>query len=59
LVDASVLIATSVVFFFVPNLCLLLPIHWSLATACQRLVVLEQWSTTGRPSEDLIFQARK
>jgi hypothetical protein len=58
LVDTSVLIATSVIFFFVPNLWLLLPIHWLMATACQRLVVLEQGATTGSRSKDLAYQAR-
>jgi hypothetical protein len=42
LVDASVLVATSVVFFFVPNLWLLLPIHLLLATVCLRAVASGQ-----------------
>jgi hypothetical protein len=37
LMDASVLIATSVIFFFVPNLWLLLPVHWLLAMISRRI----------------------
>ena len=40
LVDASLLIATSVMYFFVPNLWLLVPIHWLLA------VVSRRWAMT-------------
>jgi hypothetical protein len=43
LVDASILVATSVIFFFVPNLWLLLPIHLLLATVCLRAVASGQW----------------
>jgi hypothetical protein len=32
-VDASLLIATAVIFFFVPNLWLLVPVHWLLLKA--------------------------
>jgi hypothetical protein len=42
LVDASILIATSVVFLFVPNLWLLLPVHWVLAVVSRRVLAL-QW----------------
>jgi hypothetical protein len=38
LIDASLLIATSVIFFFVPNLWLLVPMHWLLAAASWRCV---------------------
>jgi hypothetical protein len=38
LIDASLLIATSVIFFFVPNLWLLVPVHWLLAAASWRWV---------------------
>jgi len=43
LLDASVLIATFVIFFFVPNLWLLLPVHWLLAMASRRTIAWEQW----------------
>lgn len=39
-VDASVLIASSVVFFFVPNFWLLLPTHWLLTTVSRRTAQL-------------------
>jgi hypothetical protein len=45
LMDASVLIATSVIFFFVPNLWLMIPVHWLLATASRRMVALGQLRT--------------
>jgi hypothetical protein len=38
LIDASLLIATSVIFLFVPNLWLLVPVHWLLAAASWRWV---------------------
>lgn len=47
LIDASVLIATSVIFFFVPNLWLLLPIHWLLAMTSRRMVAWRQWQMAG------------
>jgi hypothetical protein len=47
LVNASVLVATSVVFFFVPNLWLLLPIHLLLATVCLRAVASGQQLAIG------------
>lgn len=37
LIDVSVLIATSAIFFFAPNLWLLIPIHWLLATVSRRM----------------------
>ncbi len=40
LVDASLLVATSAIFFFAPNLWLLLPVHWMLASASRRVVAL-------------------
>ncbi|UCC86292.1 MAG: hypothetical protein JSV81_15745 [Anaerolineales bacterium] len=43
LLDASVLIATSVIFLFVPNLWLLAPIHWMLAIASRRMAASGQW----------------
>lgn len=45
LIDASVLIATAVIFFFVPNLWLIMPVHWLLATASRRMVALGQLRT--------------
>ena len=50
LVDASVLVATSVMFFFVPNLWLLLPVHGLLATVGRRLLALRKWQVVGSPS---------
>jgi hypothetical protein len=38
LIDASLLIATSVIFLFVPNLWLLVPVHWLLAATSLRWV---------------------
>jgi hypothetical protein len=38
LVDASVLVSTSMIFFFVPNLWLLVPLHWMLGAASRRLL---------------------
>jgi hypothetical protein len=37
-VEASVLIATAIIFFFVPNLWLLVPIHWLLLKASRRAI---------------------
>ncbi len=45
LIDASVLIATSVTFFFVPNLWLVMPVHWLLAVASRGMVTLGQLRT--------------
>jgi hypothetical protein len=42
LVNASLLISTSVIFFFVPNLWLLLPIHGLLAIVAQRAGSVEK-----------------
>ena len=56
LVDASVLVATSVIFFFVPNLWLLLPIHMLLATVCLRLVASGQGLGIGGRSGNLVHQ---
>ncbi|GAB4532321.1 MAG: hypothetical protein Kow0063_12690 [Anaerolineae bacterium] len=38
LIDASVLIASAVIFFFVPNLWLVLPVQWLLEVTCHRMV---------------------
>ncbi len=46
LADAGVLIATSTIFYFVPNLWLLIPIHWLLALASWRIlrpICLSRW----------------
>jgi hypothetical protein len=48
--DASILVATSVIFFFVPNLWLLLPVHWMLAMASQRMLNLGQWAVSPQNS---------
>jgi hypothetical protein len=48
LINASVLVATSVIFFFVPNLWLLLPIHWLLETIGRRTVALRHWRMAGK-----------
>jgi hypothetical protein len=47
LIDASVLIASAVIFFFVPNLWLLLPIHWLLAAVSRRMVGTGQLRVAG------------
>ncbi len=47
LIDAGVLTATSVIFLFVPNLWLLLPIHWLLAIASRQMVSFGQRWTVG------------
>ncbi|PWH13821.1 MAG: hypothetical protein DDG58_13345 [Ardenticatenia bacterium] len=38
LVDASLLITTAAIFYYVPNLWLLIPTHWLLARLCRRLM---------------------
>jgi len=40
MLDITLLIATSVIFYFVPNLWLLIPIHWLLALVSQRMMRL-------------------
>jgi len=40
LIDASVLVATSLIFFFVPNLWLLIPVHWLLGVVSRRMLSL-------------------
>jgi hypothetical protein len=47
LIDASVLIASAVIFFFVPNLWLLIPIHWLLAAVSRRIVGTGQLRVAG------------
>jgi hypothetical protein len=39
LIDASVLVATSLIFFFVPNLWLLIPVHWLLGLVSRRVLL--------------------
>jgi hypothetical protein len=46
LIDGSLLVATSVIFFFVPNLWLLVPLHWLLATASRRMAAVNQARAT-------------
>lgn len=48
LVDASVLTASAVMFFFVPNLWLLLPVHWLLAVASRGMVGWGERRVTGK-----------
>lgn len=52
LIDASLLIATSVMFFFVPNLWLLAPAHWLLAVASRWWVALGQSRMPGSQYTD-------
>jgi len=56
LVDASVLVATSLIFFFVPNLWLLVPVHWLLAVVSRRAVVLGQGRMGDSPSGGIVYQ---
>lgn len=56
LIDASVLVATSLIFFFVPNLWLLVPVHWLLAVVSLRVVVLGQGRTRNAHSGDVVYQ---
>ena len=37
-VNISLLVATATIFYFVPNLWLLIPVHWLLARLCRRIV---------------------
>lgn len=55
LMDASVLIATFVIFFFVPNLWLLLPVHWLLATTSRRSIA---WGNGGWLGKRAIASSR-
>lgn len=55
LIDASVLVATSLIFFFVPILWLLIPVHWLLAVV-SRHVVLGQGRMGDSPSGDIVYQ---
>jgi hypothetical protein len=56
LIDASVLVATSLIFFFAPNLWLLIPVHWLLAVVSRRMVVLGQRRMGGSHSGDIVYQ---
>jgi hypothetical protein len=55
LIDASVLVATSLVFFFVPILWLLIPVHWLLAVVSRRVVVLGQGRMGDSPSGGIVY----
>jgi hypothetical protein len=59
LIDASVLVSTSLIFFFVPNLWLLMPVHWLLALASRRVVVLGYERAGDNRSEDIVHQIRQ
>jgi hypothetical protein len=50
MLDITLLIATSVIFYFVPNLWLLIPIHWLLALVSQRMM----WLGVSRQQRDLV-----
>jgi hypothetical protein len=50
MLDITLLIATSVIFYFVPNLWLLIPIHWLLALVSQRMM----WLGVSRQRRDLV-----
>jgi hypothetical protein len=53
LVDASVLATTSTIFYFVPNLWLLVPIHWLLALVGRRIlqpVYVNRGPAQGQPA---------
>ena len=60
LIDASVLIATSLIFFFVPNLWLLIPVHWLLGMVSRRLVARgREWTVDDGRSGDVVYQIRQ
>ncbi|MGC8877917.1 MAG: hypothetical protein ACP5R2_01675 [Anaerolineae bacterium] len=40
LIEAGLLIATAAIFYYVPNLWLLIPVHWLLARLCRRLIAV-------------------
>jgi hypothetical protein len=54
--DAGVLIATSVIFFFAPNLWLMLPIHWLLAAASRHGMKLWCGRTPAGRSRHMVHQ---
>jgi hypothetical protein len=58
-IDASVLVATSLIFFFVPNLWLLIPVHWLLALASRRVVVPGYERAGENRSGDIMYQIRQ
>jgi hypothetical protein len=58
-IDASVLVATSLIFFFVPNLWLLIPVHWLLALASRRVVVPGYERAGENRSGDIVYQIRQ
>jgi hypothetical protein len=59
LIDASVLVATSLIFFFMPNLWLLIPAHWLLGWGCRHVMARGQaWTGDGR-SGDVVYQIRQ
>jgi hypothetical protein len=47
LLDASLLVSTATIFYFMPNLWLLIPMHWFLAALCR--VILRRGSAYHRP----------
>jgi hypothetical protein len=59
LTDASVLVSTSLIFFFVPNLWLLIPVHWLLVLASRRVVVLGYERAGDNRSGDIVYQIRQ
>jgi hypothetical protein len=56
LIDASLLVATSLIFFFVPNLWLLIPVHWLMAWVSRRAVLLGYERAGGSRSGDVVYK---
>jgi hypothetical protein len=59
LIDASLLVATSLIFFFVPNLWLLIPIHWISASVSRRAVCLGYEQAGDHRSGEVVYQIRQ
>lgn len=58
LLNASLLVATSVIFFFVPNLWLLVPVHWLLATGSRRMMALGKKQIVGNTTGNTSLKRR-
>lgn len=59
LIDASVLVSSSLIFFFVPNLWLLIPVHWLLALVSRRVVMLGYERSGHNRSRDVVYEVRQ